>query len=154
MKWTCSHDELVLMLLNKKGKLLRRRQQQGDVMAWSRTLSRPWIFQDVSGAVWALVGRVWTSSQGAEKSFNRADGPRAACSCASDVQQFYFTICVFSNSARFELQTLDAEAEFWLVWSADLNRKNWAWLEKINPVKSLALCYRRAGESGSFHQNS
>lgn len=52
MKLTCSHDELLLMLLNKKWKLLRRGQQQGEcdglIQEFITTV-------DISGCQWGSL---------------------------------------------------------------------------------------------------
>lgn len=77
-------------------------------MVWSRS----WIcitatfiiISDVSGAVKAPVGRVETTSDKAEKSFQIADGP-AASSRASEVKcyfHYYYSVLVlFSAIIRF-----------------------------------------------------
>lgn len=83
-------------------------------MVWSRS----WIcitatfiiISDVSGAVKAPVGRVETTSDKAEKSFQIADGP-AASSRASEVKcyfHYYYSVLVLIDQiCVFEMENID-----------------------------------------------
>lgn len=63
-----------------------------------------YIFWDVSGAVCALVGRAETTSEEAEKLFQRAVWPRAKSGCVSEVKYCYIIFCIISTGLCFELQ--------------------------------------------------
>lgn len=87
--------------------------------AVSRALS--YIFQDISGAGWTLVGRVGTPSE--EEIISESWLTRS--SCVSKVIFNHFHIILYSRLVYFNLRVV------WLVRSVYLDpNKNGAWFEK------------------------
>lgn len=74
----------------------REGSNRENFVAWSRSFKLYIdIFQDMSGTVWALVGRVGSKSEETEKSFQKAEWPGGVSSYVSGVIFYFYHISMY-----------------------------------------------------------
>lgn len=119
-----------------------RTQQQGEFHGLIRESS--YTFQDVSGAVWALVDRVGTTYEEAKKPFQRPIWPGASSSCVSEVKNDYFTIAmslfIQHSCALWDTSTLVATF-IGLIGEICLTRKTFTQIKVLSVGYSLFWLY-------------